>query len=199
MEWVDEDWAVEGRRNTLAMLTDFPRYVESKSNWRERMAKITEHVVFDIDELVSFGTVKLSSATLEAFKEHLDEKETGHHVGTIALIHSSRAATNARLAAQVVPPAEFDVDPDPEAGARMARGEYFGDFDGHEQKWFKADGTLADDQVLPEDHVETVPLPVDYTAEEKAAMVPGDVPAPSETPEHEWLRREQEAKEHPAA
>lgn len=52
-------------------------------------------------------------------------------------------------------------DPDPEAAARMARGEYFGDFNGHTQKWFKADHTLADDQVsdLPEDHVQEVPLP----------------------------------------
>lgn len=60
--------------------------------------KATDHVVFDIDELVGFGTVKLSSATLKAFKAELEETETGHHVGNIALIHSSRAATNARLA-----------------------------------------------------------------------------------------------------
>src|ERR1700677_1906299 len=58
------------------------------------------HVIFDIDELVGFGTLKLSTATLESLTAEMDQHETGHHVGEIALIHSTRASVNERLAGE---------------------------------------------------------------------------------------------------
>ena len=44
------------------------------------------HVVFDIDELVSFGTIKLSTETLRSLAVDMDKHDSGHHVGEIALL-----------------------------------------------------------------------------------------------------------------
>jgi hypothetical protein len=62
------------------------------------MAKATDHVVVDIDELVSFGTVKMSSTTFKALSDELEEQETGHQSGRVALIHSHVAASKDRQA-----------------------------------------------------------------------------------------------------
>lgn len=146
--------------------------------------KATEHVTYDIDELIGFGTVKLSSATMEAFKAEFEAKESGHHVGSIALIHSSRAAINERLA--------------DEAAQRRYLAE-FGTHNPNALAYYRSlppetlpvEPTLADEQnasaeTAPEEDVEEVPLPEHPVIENQ--------PPVAETPEHEWIRKEQEAK-----
>lgn len=150
-----------------------------------------------IDELVTEGHLSMRRSTYEAL--------TGEKLEEPALLHRKTGDLSARLsrfgaataAVTVVPEGTmqmpdgtltepdtaheitavpepiYDTDPDPEAGARMAKGQYFGDFDGHTQTWFNKDGTLADP--------------------------PPEETAVPETPQHEWLRKEAEAKEHPAA
>jgi hypothetical protein len=142
--------------------------------------KATEHVTYDIDELIGFGTVKLSSATIEAFKAEFEAKETGHHVGSIALIHSSRAAVNDRL----------------EDGAAQRR--YLAEFGVHNPNALAYYRSLPE-ETLPGEVAEVDPLSEPYGEEVPLPEHPVVENAPPETPEHEWIRKEQEAKEHPAA
>jgi len=122
-----------------------------------------EHLIFDIDELVGYGTIKLSTPTLEALE--LEYKETGHHVGNVSLIHSMRAATNEKLARD-------------EAERRYM--EEFGRPNPNAYEYYHA---LDNQPVLAADPgvdtaPESVPLP--------------EHPEYTETPEHAYLREEAE-------